>query len=115
MPGYSLFDYGDLVRFTAATAAEDERDLERMTVDLELYGAIRDGYLSVAGGLLNPFERAHLGFAAVLVTLTLGARFLEDHIRDGGYFKEAREGHNLDRARAQLRLVAELERLLPEA
>lgn len=115
MPGYSLFDFGDLVRFTAATAAEDERDLDRMTVDLELYGAIRDGYLSVAGDLLNSFERAHLGFAARLVTLTLGVRFLEDHIRDGGYFKEARAGHNLDRARAQLRLVAELERLLSGA
>lgn len=113
MPGYSLFDFGDLVRFTAATAPEDERDLDLMSVDLELYGAIRDGYLSVAGGLLNGFEREHLGFAARLVTLTLGARFLEDHVRDGGYFKEARPGHNLDRARAQLRLVAELERLLP--
>ncbi|MEL6712246.1 MAG: phosphotransferase [Planctomycetota bacterium] len=112
MPGYALFDLGDMVRFTASTAAEDERDLDRVSLDLDLYRAIEDGYLSVAGEALTPFEREHLGFSARLVTLTLATRFLADHIDDGGYFQEHRDGHNLDRARAQLRLVAEMERLV---
>lgn len=112
MPGYSLFDFGDLVRFTAATADEDERDLDRVGVDLELYGALRDGYLERAAGFLSSFEIAHMPIAARVVTLTLGARFLADHVLGDEYFKIEREGQNLDRARVQLELVRQMERVL---
>lgn len=112
MSGYSLYDFGDLVRFTAATADEDERDLDKVSVDLELYGALREGYLEHASAFLMPFELDHMAFAARLVTLTLGCRFLADHLHGDRYFKIAREGQNLDRARVQLRLVEEMEHRL---
>jgi len=112
MPGYSLFDFGDLVRFTAATSDEDERDLDRVGVDVELYGALCDGYLEKASGFLNGFEVEHMAFAARIVTLTIGMRFLADHVLGDEYFKIEREGHNLDRARVQLRMVEAMEQSL---
>ena len=115
MPGYSLFDFGDLVRFTAATADEDECDLSQVSVDMEIYGALREGYLRHASHFLNSFEREHMAFSARLVSLTLAMRFLADHILGDVYFKTARPDHNLHRARVQLRLVEEMERLLPAA
>ncbi|MDA7650807.1 aminoglycoside phosphotransferase family protein [bacterium] len=112
MPGYSLFDFGDLVRFTAATSDEDEGDLDRVDVDMDLYHALRDGYLEKANGFLNAFEVEHMAFAARIVTLTIGMRFLADHVMGDHYFKIEREGHNLDRARVQLRMVETMERRL---
>ncbi len=114
MPGYSLFDFGDLVRFTAATADEDERDLSKVSIDLEMYSALREGYLGHAHRFLNTFEREHMAFSARLVSLTLAMRFLADHILGDVYFKTARPGHNLDRARVQLRLIDEMIRRIPE-
>lgn len=110
MPGYSLYDFGDLVRFTAATCDEDEQDLERASIDREIYDALEAGYLEHAAGFLTPFERDHMTFSARLVTLTIGMRFLADHLAGDRYFKIARPGHNLDRARVQFKLVEDMER-----
>ena len=113
MSGYSLFDFGDLVRFTAATADEDELDLSLVSIDMEIYRALREGYLRHASHFLTPFERKHMAFSARLVSLTLAMRFLSDHILGDVYFKTSRPDHNLHRARVQLRLVEEMERLFP--
>jgi len=112
MPGYALYDFGDLVRFTAATAREDERDLSKVDVDLDLYQALSDGYLAGAGEALSPLERQLMPEAARLVTLTIGMRFLADHLAGDTYFHIDYEGHNLVRAKVQLALVAALERRL---
>lgn len=113
MAGYALYDFGDLVRFTAATAPEDEPDPERMDLDLELYAALADGFLTGAGPMLSPLERSLLPTAARLVTLTIGMRFLTDHLLGDPYFRTSHPGHNLTRARAQFALVRALERRLP--
>ncbi|MDF1798445.1 MAG: phosphotransferase [Planctomycetota bacterium] len=106
MPGFLLYDFGDMVRFTAATSAEDERDLSRAGTDLEIYRALRDGYLDCAAGSLVPLERELLHLAGPLVTLVIGMRFLTDHLAGDVYFGAKREGHNLDRARVQFAQVA---------
>ncbi len=105
MPGWSLYDFGDLVRFTAATCAEDERDLAQAGTDPKLYGALRDGYLAGAGGMLTPGEIELMPLAARVVTLMIGMRFLADHLNGDVYFRARRAGHNLDRARVQLAMV----------
>ena len=111
MPAWSLYDFGDLVRFTAATSAEDERDLDQVGTDLELYRALVAGYLESAGRVLTRPEREGMPFAARLVTLMIGLRFLTDHLAGDVYFKISRPGHNLDRARVQLRMVERMEAL----
>jgi Ser/Thr protein kinase RdoA (MazF antagonist) len=115
MPGYALYDFGDLVRFTAATAAEDERDLARVAVDLELYHALSAGYITGAGETLTPIERALMPTAARLVTLTIGMRFLADYLQGDVYFKTTSDDHNLARARVQFALVRAMEQSLPDA
>jgi hypothetical protein len=105
MPGYALYDFGDLVRFTAATSSEDERDLSKVGTDLKLYRALVDGYLQGTRGSLSKSEIELMPFAARLVTYTIGLRFLADHLAGDVYFKVSREDHNLDRARVQFRMV----------
>jgi Ser/Thr protein kinase RdoA (MazF antagonist) len=114
MPAYSLYDFGDLVRFTAATSREDETDLARAGVDLELYRALVAGYRDTAGVFLTALEVELMPLAARLVTLTIGMRFLTDFLAGDVYFKTARPAHNLERARVQLGMVAAMERLAPQ-
>jgi len=110
MPGFAVYDFGDLARTAATRAAEDERDLAKVRVDPELFAAIAAGWLRGAGGLLLPAERAELVFAARLLPLVIGMRFLADHLAGDRYFRCDRPGHNLDRARVQLALAADFER-----
>ena len=109
MPGYSLYDFGDLVRFTAATSAEDEQDLDKVGTDLGLYRQLVNGYLEGTNGALSKVEIELMPFAARLVTYTIGLRFLADHLAGDVYFKVHRPGHNLDRARVQFRMVEKME------
>lgn len=109
MAGWSGYDIGDLVRFTAATAPEDETDLSRVATDLDLYRALVEGYLDGASSFLGEGEIAAIPLAARIVTFTIGVRFLTDHLAGDQYFGAAREGQNLDRARVQFRLVESME------
>jgi len=112
MPGYSLYDWGDLVRFTAAMSREDEADSSKIGTDAKLYAALESGYLDQASGFLTDKEIELMPFAARLVTLTIGMRFLADYLRGDSYFKVERERQNLDRARVQFGMVADMERKL---
>ena len=109
MPAYSLYDFGDLVRFTAATACEDERDLDKVGVDMKLYQALANGYLDQAGPFLTDEEVELMPLSAKVVTLTIGVRFLTDHLNGDVYFKVSRQGQNLDRARVQFKMVEQLD------
>lgn len=109
MPGLSVNDFGDAIRFGASTAAEDERDLSRVHFDLNLYETYVKGYLSTCGGSLTKAEKAMLPTGAKMMTLECGMRFLADHLAGDVYFHVSREGQNLDRARTQFRLVEEME------
>lgn len=113
MPGLSLFDFGDMVRTATNTGAEDERDLSRVTCSLEMFEALARGYLSQAGDILAERELELLAICGQVITLETGVRFLADHLGGDTYFKVHREGHNLDRARAQFQLVRSLEEKQP--
>ncbi|HLU39297.1 MAG TPA: aminoglycoside phosphotransferase family protein [Planctomycetota bacterium] len=111
MPAYSLYDFGDLVRFTAATCAEDSPDPAEAGTDLTLYRALVEGYRAATRDFLTPLEVTLMPLAARLVTFTIGVRFLTDHLEGDVYFKVARPGHNLDRARVQFAMVAAMEEM----
>lgn len=105
MPGLALHDFGDMVRSATNSAAEDERDLAKVTMRMPIYEALVAGYLASAGGFLNATEREHLAFSGKLITFEIGIRFLTDYLEGDVYFKTRRPGHNLDRARNQFALV----------
>jgi hypothetical protein len=106
MAGSALFDFGELVRTAACPAAEDERDLARVRFDLALFGPLAEGFVAGARGALGADEVRALADAGPRMALENAVRFLTDHLDGDRYFRVARPGHNLDRARAQLRLVS---------
>lgn len=109
MPGASVFDYGDSIRFGANTAAEDETDLSKVTISLELFEAYTKGFLEGCAGKLTDVEVKMLPMGAKLMTFECGMRFLTDYLQGDTYFKVHREGHNLDRCRCQFALVKDME------
>ncbi|MGA3035205.1 MAG: aminoglycoside phosphotransferase family protein [Terracidiphilus sp.] len=109
MPGLALYDFGDMVRTTTSPAAEDERDLGKVTMQFPMFEALVRGYLSAAGGFLTKSEKEFLAFSGKLITFEVGIRFLADFLAGDAYFKVHREGHNLDRCRTQFKLVESIE------
>lgn len=110
MPGTALFDFGDSIRFGANTAAEDEQDLDKVSLSLPLYEAYLRGFLEGCAGSLTRQEIRMLPWGAKLMTVECGMRFLTDYLEGDKYFQIHRPGHNLDRARVQFALAADMER-----
>ena len=109
MPGFSVTDFGDAIRFGANTAAEDEQDVSRVHLDLELFEAYTKGFIDGCGGLLDEEEIMLLPEGAKMMTLECGMRFLEDYLRGDVYFKTKYAEHNLVRCRTQFALAAEMD------
>ena len=114
MPGLSLNDFGDSIRFGASTAAEDEQDISKVSCDLHLFEVYVKGFLEGCGGALTDLEVEMLPMGAILMTFECGMRFLADHLEGDHYFRIHRENHNLDRARTQFKLVWDMEQKLSE-
>lgn len=110
MPGFSIFDYGDSIRFGANTAEEDERDLSKVSLSLPLFEVYTKGFLEGSQGRLTRTETDMLPYGAKMMTLECGMRFLTDYLQGDVYFHTSRERHNLDRCRTQFALVADMER-----
>ena len=110
MPGSLLCDFGDAIRFGASTAAEDEADLGKVTVSVELFSAFTRGFLEALGETVIREELAGLVEGARVMALEQGMRFLTDYLEGDTYFRTHYAEHNLVRARNQLKLVAEIER-----
>ncbi len=109
MPGLVLYDFGDSIRFGANHCAEDETDLSKVDLDLELFAVYTAAFLEGVGGALTDAEIEYLPWGAKLMTLECGIRFLTDYIEGDHYFHISREGHNLDRCRTQFKLVEDME------
>ena len=109
MPGLSAYDFGDAIRFGASTAAEDEKDLRLVWLDLELFRLFTKGYLEACPNLTEK-EKEVLPLAAFTMTLECGIRFLADYIDGDNYFSIHYTEQNLDRCRTQFKLVADMEK-----
>ncbi len=109
MPGLAAIDFGDAIRYAANTAAEDEQDLSKVSLDMELYEQYAKGFLSEVASDLTETELAYLAHGAKIVTLETGARFLTDYLNGDVYFNIHRPKQNLDRARCQMALVRSME------
>ena len=109
MAGSPLYDYGDAIRFGASTAVEDEPDLSKVEVDMELFRAFTKGFVSEVRSTLTPLELELLPVGAKIMTCEIAMRFLMDYIDGDLYFKVAYPEHNLVRARAQMKLLESME------
>ena len=109
MPGSALYDFGDAIRFGASSAAEDETDLEKVFIRTEYFESFLEGFLTGLDGALTPCEIEMLPRGAWMMTIEVGIRFLADYLDGDRYFRVEYPQHNLDRARNQFKLVADLE------
>ena len=107
MPGLSAFDFGDSIRFGAATTKEDDPDPANMKLDLARFEAYTRGFLTAATALTDK-EVQVLPYGALIMTLEVGIRFLADYLNGDVYFRTAYPEHNLVRSRTQLALVADM-------
>ena len=110
MPGSLLYDFGDALRIGAATADEDETDLSRVEFDLEKFEGFAKGFVEEMADSMTKREIELLAFSAKLLTYECGIRFLTDYLNGDTYFKIHRKNHNLDRARTQFKLVADMDK-----
>ena len=109
MPGLSINDFGDSIRFGANHSAEDERDLSKVNLDADLFAVYTKAFLEGAEGSLTDGEIMLLPWGAKLMTLECGIRFLTDALVGDESFHISRERQNLDRCRTQFKLVAGME------
>lgn len=109
MPGLALYDFGDLVRTATSPVTEDERDLSKVVMQMPMFEALLEGYLTSAHDFLVPAEKEHLVAAGKVITLEIGLRFLTDYLEGDTYFRTKHPDHNLERSRTQFRLVQSIE------
>ena len=116
MPAFVFSDYGDFLRTAANSQPEDSPELDRITFRWDIYEAFTQGYLESAALFLTPVEREHLSFAVAMFPFMQAVRFLTDYLNGDTYYKIQYPGHNLVRARNQLRyfevVEAELGRMI---
>ena len=108
MLGSSLYDYGDGIRSAASSALEDERDLQKVFLNTDLFESYTDGYLNEMASELTEDEVCNMGEAIKTITFELGLRFLDDYINGDTYFKTSYDKHNLIRARNQFKLLSDI-------
>lgn len=110
MPGLSVNDFGDSIRFGATHAAEDEPDMDNVHFEISLFECYTRGFLGECGALLTENEKKMLSVASIMMTFECGMRFLTDYLNGDTYFKIQREKQNLDRCHTQFKLVNDMER-----
>lgn len=114
MPSFVFSDYGDFMRTGANTGDEDDKDLDRVEFNMDIFRAFTEGYLSTASSFLLPVEIENLPYAATLFPYMQAVRFLADYINGDTYYKIQYPEHNLVRTRAQLKLLKSVEAHIPE-
>lgn len=114
MPSSPLYDFGDSMRIGTNTAKDDEKDLSKVSCNLDFYEAYARGYLEACGNILTKEELELLPYSSLIITAEDGIRFLMDHINGDTYYHIDYDGQNLDRAHTQLKLLEDMENKLPE-
>jgi len=114
MPGFVAHDFGDAVRFAANTAEEDEEDITKVSLDLNMYESFACGFIPQVSDMISKTELDNLPDGVLIITLELASRFLTDYLNGDVYFKCKKPKHNLIRARCQIALAKDIEKKLSE-
>ena len=109
MPGFVLSDFGDFIRTAGNTGLEDDLDLSRVGLNMEVFKAFAKGYVESAANMLTPMEKKLLPFGAKLLTFMTAVRFLTDYLKGDVYFKTTHPEHNWERTLAQRKLLQSLD------
>ncbi len=105
MPSTVLFDYGDMVRTFTSPAAEDEKDISKVSLRVEHFEALTKGYLDGLQGDLQDIEKENLLLGAKTIIYEQVLRFLTDYLQNNPYYKVKYPEHNLVRTRTQIKIL----------
>lgn len=114
MSSTALNDFGDAIRSYTNTGAEDDRDVDNVAMDIDIFRHYAEGYLSERSATMTESEREWLAFSALYITYEQVLRFLMDYINGDTYYKIAYPEHNLVRTRAQYKLLRSMEEQYPQ-
>lgn len=109
MPNFIFSDFGDFLRSAANTGLEDDKNLDNVNFNMEIFKAFTKGYLKSARVFLTPLEIENLPYAAALFPYMQTVRFLADYINGDTYYKTQYADHNLVRSKAQFKLLQSVE------
>ncbi len=109
MPGFVMSDFGDFMRTAGNTGKEDDQDLDKVNFNMEIFKSYTKGYLESAKNFLTPLEIELLPFGARLLTYMQLTRFLADYLNGDTYYKINSPLHNLQRSKAQFKLLQSIE------
>jgi thiamine kinase-like enzyme len=109
MPGYFIYDLGDMVRTFVSSSTEEELQSSKIEIRGEIYHALTEGYLAEMNSVLSPEERTAIPFAGLMMTYIIGLRFLTDFLEGDVYFNTTYPGQNLNRALGQFKLLEQLQ------
>ena len=104
-PGYVTSDFGDGIRTLTNTGEEDDENLDRVSMDIDLFEAFANGFLDSTREILLDAEKEALVYAGLLFPYMQSVRFLIDYLDGDTYYKVKHPEHNLVRTRAQLKLT----------
>ena len=113
MPGYFIYDLGDMVRTYVCAVTEEEKDYSKILFRREFYNALLEGYLSQMESVMSTKEKAAIPFAGKMMTYIMALRFLTDYLNGDVYYHTDYAGQNLVRAGNQLRFLDMLEEWVP--
>ena len=113
MPNFIFSDFGDFLRSAANTGKEDDKDLDNVNFNMDIFKAFTEGYLKSARCFLTPLEIENLPYAAALFPYMQTVRFLADYINGDTYYKTQYAEHNLVRSKAQFKLLQSVEAATP--
>ena len=109
MPGYFIYDLGDMVRTCVSPVNEEEKDISKILFRKNIYNALVEGYLSKMGDILSDQEKKFIPFAGKMMTYIMALRFLADFLRGNTYYHISYPEQNLVRARNQFQLLSLIE------
>lgn len=104
-----LNDYGDAIRSYTNNGMEDDKDLDKVFVNMDIFEAYTKGYLAQAKQFLTKEELENVAFSAKYITFEQVLRFLMDYIDGDNYYKINYPEHNLVRTHAQMKLMTSIE------
>lgn len=108
MPSFIFSDYGDFLRTAGSTAAEDEKDLSKVSFRKDIFEAFTKGFLESVKSFLSPVEKENLPYGVALFPYMQAVRFFTDYLNGDTYYKTKYPEHNLVRTRNQMKLFHEI-------
>lgn len=114
MPGFAGHDFGDAIRSAANSAGSSSLEFDKVSLDLDIFRAFAEGFLSATGDVLTQDEKSSLAQSCLVMALELSSRYLDDYLTGDRYFKSNYPTQNLDRARNQIALAKDMDRKMAQ-